>query len=82
MYCCNTLRQNVGMKERDLRLLIENGAPVSVEAEQTPDGYVVRINGKPLRSARQGVRPFAKLDTVAKFLGESGVTSFAVRLTP
>lgn len=70
------------MKERELRLLIENGAPVSVEVEETPDGYVVRINGKPLRSARQEIRPFAKLDTVAKVLGESGVTTFTVRLTP
>lgn len=68
------------MKERDIRLLVENGAKVLVDVEQVADGYVVRINGTPLRSARQGIRPFARLDTVAKFLGDSGVKEFTVRL--
>jgi hypothetical protein len=68
------------MKERDLRLLVENRAAVKIEVEQAEGGFVVRVNGKALQSARQGVRPFAKLDTVAGFLADAGVRSFTVRL--
>lgn len=67
------------MQERELRLLAANRAPLDVVVTRIGEGFQVTVNGQPLGSARQDVRPFAKLDTVAKVLADAGIKAFTVR---
>lgn len=69
------------MTERDLRLLVQNGAAPEVRVVRHGSGFMVTVNGQPLESARQDVRPFASLDTVARVLGQASVPAFTVQLT-
>ena len=68
------------MKESELQLLVQNRAPLDVVVQGTADGFEVTINKQMLGSARQAVRPFAKLDTVAKVLAAAGIKTFTVQL--
>lgn len=77
------------MKESEAKLLSAHGAlkEVLVERSQvgarsTSDesGWLVRINGEPLASARRPVRIFASLDTAAVALKALGIPSFSVNL--
>lgn len=76
------------MKESEAKLLAEHGAlkEVAVEhsetgARSTSDdtGWLVRINGAPLASARRPVRIFASLDTVQETLQTLGIHEFVVK---
>ena len=76
------------MKESEAKLLAEHGAlkEVAVEhsetgARSTSDetGWLVRINGAPLASARRPVRIFASLDTVQETLQDLGIREFVVK---
>lgn len=76
------------MKESEAKLLAEHGAlrEVAVEhsetgARSTSDetGWLVRINGAPLASARRPVRIFASLDTVQETLQSLGIREFVVK---
>ena len=69
------------MKEHDLRVLVANRAPLDIVVAADQDGFRVLVNGQPLASARQPVRPFASLDTVAKVLRGAGVQAFTVQAT-
>lgn len=68
------------MNQSELQMLVENRAPLDVVVQSTPDGFQVTINKQMLGSARKAVRPFAKLDTVAKMLGAAGIKIFTVQL--
>lgn len=77
------------MKESEAKLLAEHGAlkEVAVEisdsgARSTSDemGWLVRINGAPLASARRPVRVFASLDTVQETLESLGIREFVVNV--
>ena len=50
------------MNEHELRLLVANRAPLEVIVTRTDGGFSVTVNGKHLRSVRQAIRPFAKLE--------------------
>lgn len=76
------------MKESEAKLLAEHNAlkEVSVEMSETgarstsdENGWLVRINGAPLASARRPVRIFASLDTVQQTLEELGIREFVVK---
>ena len=67
------------MNEHELRLLVANRAPLEVIVTRTDGGFSVTVNGAHLRSVRQAIRPFAKLDTVCKLLSDAGVSAFMVR---
>ena len=78
------------MKESEAKLLAEHNAlkEVSVELSETgarstsdENGWLVRINGAPLASARRPVRIFASLDTVQQTLEELGIREFVVKGT-
>lgn len=75
------------MKESEARLLATHGAVKDVKVERAgsgarktsqEDGWLCRINGEPLASARKPVRVFASLDTAYEALRELGVESFMV----
>lgn len=76
------------MKESEAKLLAEHGALKEVAvllsetgARSTSDdtGWLVRINGAPLASARRPVRIFASLDTVQETLKTLGIHEFVVK---
>lgn len=78
------------MKESEAKLLAEHNAlkEVSVELSETgarstsdENGWLVRINGAPLASARRPVRIFASLDTVQETLEGLGIREFVVKGT-
>lgn len=55
--------------------------PVGVGARshsKVKTGWIVKINGEPMSSARNEVRLFASLDTVTSELGRQGVSLFTV----
>ncbi len=76
------------MKESEARLLASHGALKDVVVERSPTGaraksgsagWLARINGEPLASARKPVRVFASLDTASEALASLGITQFQVR---
>jgi hypothetical protein len=76
------------MKESEAKLLAEHDAlkEVAVELSETgarstsdENGWLVRINGAPLASARRPVRIFASLDTVQETLLSLGIREFTVK---
>jgi hypothetical protein len=67
------------MIERELKLLIEEGAVKDVMVtRQAGGGYLIQINGRTLKSARREERHFARLDTAADLLHRFGIERFAV----
>ena len=70
------------MEKRVLQELVSAGAVVSLSARGVPGGYVLVVNsegGERLLSLqRRTTRVFTKLDTVASFLRDIGVTRFGV----
>ena len=77
------------MKESEVKLLTTHGALKDVVIERsdlgarsTSDvkGWLVKINGEALASARRPVRIFASLDTAALALKTLGIEFFAVQL--
>jgi len=67
------------MLERELKLLVEEGAVKEVAVTRRPQGgYLIQINGRTLKSARREERHFARLDTAADLLHRYGIAHFAV----
>jgi len=67
------------MQERELKLLVEEGAVKEVVVTRRPQGgYLIRINGRTLKSARREERHFALLDTAADLLHRFGIAHFTV----
>ncbi|MEZ5444515.1 MAG: hypothetical protein R3F45_01850 [Gammaproteobacteria bacterium] len=67
------------MQERELKLLVEEGAVKEVVVTRRPQGgYLIQINGRTLKSARREERHFARLDTAADLLYRFGIAQFAV----
>jgi hypothetical protein len=67
------------MLERELKLLVEEGAVKDVVVTRRPQGgYLIQINGRTLKSARREERHFARLDTAADLLHRYGIAHFAV----
>ena len=80
--------KDIPIKESEAKLLVEHNAlkEVSVELSETgarstsdENGWLVRINGAPLASARRPVRVFASLDTVQETLKCLGIKVFVVK---
>lgn len=76
------------MKESDVKLLAEHNALKEVTVERSgvgarssseESGWLVRVNGMPLASARRAVRVFASLDTVHETLAALGIETFEVK---
>lgn len=76
------------MKESEAKLLAAHGVlkevivePSAKGARSTSDemGWLVRIDGAPLASARRPVRIFASLDTVQETLESLGIREFIVK---
>ncbi|MCG3200680.1 MAG: hypothetical protein NFCOHLIN_00540 [Gammaproteobacteria bacterium] len=67
------------MLERELKLLVEEGAIKDVVVTRRPQGgYLIQINGRTLKSARREERQFARLDTAADLLHRFGIGLFTV----
>lgn len=67
------------MLERELKLLVEEKAIKEVVVMRRPQGgYLIRINGRTLKSARREERHFARLDTAADLLHRFGIALFSV----
>lgn len=75
------------MKESEARLLSSHGALKDVVVERSASGaraksgsagWLARINGEPLSSARKPVRVFASLDTASEALASLGIRDFRV----
>lgn len=79
------------MKESEVRLLASHGALKDVIIERSESGaraksgtsgWLARINGEPLASARRPVRIFASLDTAGEALASLGIHEFRVKSEP
>lgn len=68
------------MEERDIALLAESGAVLSVIAQEGEGSWTLIVNGKTVRSARQVPRPFKTLEAIASMLRKVGVYGFTVEL--
>lgn len=70
------------MEKVVLKELVSAGAVISVTARGVPGGYVLVVNteaGERLLSLQRGqTRVFSKLETVASFLHDIGLTRFSV----
>ncbi len=70
------------MTKRELKLLLDAHAVKRIQVHYAvmANGYMVVVDGKTLETSKRETREFKTLDAAARFLFNTGVAEFAVKL--
>lgn len=75
---CHREKQN--MTEQEFKTLLSQNAVKGVQVTRCQGtGYMLLVDGKPLKTERQTVVEFTNLDTLNDYLGQLGVLEFCVQ---